>query len=87
MDRYDSQEFHCKRLGHSVPFSYCRSAEEGKPCGQIMNCTFHAIEIGAWLKEHFSDEEISSILRPRQDRLSTILEQIERARNIGREKK
>lgn len=80
MDRYDDKQFYCKRLGHYVPFSYCRQVNGGIPCNQVMNCTFESIDIQGYMREHYADDEISSILRPPRDKVSSLIDLIEQAK-------
>jgi len=80
MDRYDGKEFYCKRLGHYVPFSYCRQVNRGLACNQIMNCTFESIDIEAYLRENFTVDEMSSILAPQKEKVASLVDLIEKAR-------
>ncbi|WP_319476047.1 hypothetical protein [Marispirochaeta aestuarii] len=34
----DGKERYCRRLGHPVPFRYCRLTADGTPCSSIREC-------------------------------------------------
>ena len=66
-------------LGHEVPFSYCRAPARHLPCGKVLDCWYEAFDVEGFLRAHFTEAEISEILRPRQDKMVTLVELIERA--------
>jgi hypothetical protein len=80
MDKYDSIDIYCKKLGHRVPFKYCRTENSGIPCKEVLNCCFEKFDIEAFIQEHYSDEERQIIFTPSGDKISTLLELINQAK-------
>lgn len=78
---YDDLEIYCRMLGHPLTFSYCRSTEGSTPCRRIIDCWFQRIPVRQFAEEHFSDEILQQISSPPRDKMLTILELIEQAKN------
>ncbi len=84
MEQYDSLEIRCRLLGHQVPFRYCRSSNEDLPCRRIMDCWWERIEIEAYLKEHFTQEELNrSVFVTPKSKIASLIELIEKAKRNG----
>ena len=86
-DKFDMQRGYCRRLGHDVNFSYCRIAGQGRdgqdvPCFKIFDCWYERFDIQAFMKSHYSPEEIKALLIPPRDKVSTLFELIEKARKV-----
>jgi len=65
MDRavYDHLTLRCPRLGGDATFEYCRQA--GAPfCPSVIACWAARLDIGQFLADHYSPEEIQAGLRP-----------------------
>ena len=76
----------CPQLGGEVPFSYCRTLNEDLPCRRIMVCWEFRIEIGKFLNEHYSINEIQRALAPpSKTKIETLIELIEKAKKIKEE--
>lgn len=87
IEENDSLIIRCPQLGGEVPFKYCRMLNEDLPCRKIIICWEFRIEIGKFLNEHYSFEQIQSALgAPTKTRLDTILELIEKAKKIKEER-
>ena len=69
-------------LGHNLPFSYCRSMNNGLPCRKIRDCTFQLIGIDEYLKENFTYDELKTAFTPADDRLTSILKIVEKNRRL-----
>jgi len=70
-------------LGGEIQFQYCRTLNEDLPCRKIIICWEFRIEIGNFLNEHYSFDQIQRVLAPPvKTRLDTILELIEEAKKI-----
>lgn len=86
IEENDSLIIRCPQLGGEVPFKYCRTLNDNLPCRKIIICWEFRIEIGKFLNEHYSFEQIQSAFAvPTKTRLDTILELIERAKKIKEE--
>ena len=60
---HDHLTLRCPRLGGDATFEYCRQA--GTPfCPSIIACWAVRLDIGQFLADHYSPEEIQSGLRP-----------------------
>lgn len=77
---HDQREAYCRRLGHEVPFKYCREVSDGEPCRLLPDCWFPQFDAAAWLAEHYTPEQIAKIMAPPQPKIASILELIEKAR-------
>jgi hypothetical protein len=80
MDTHDKEEGYCRTLGHYVPFIYCRTMKDGVPCHRILDCWFERFPVDEFLKAHYSQEEIASILEPPRPKISSLIDLIEKAR-------
>ncbi len=72
-------------LGHEVRFSYCRAPGEKLPCRRICDCWWESFDVVAFVAAHFGSEAIESIRAPRKDKLASLAELIEQARNRARQ--
>jgi hypothetical protein len=70
----DDQPLHCRRLGHPVPFHYCRSGGGDLPCARILDCWFQTFDVAEYLRSRYTPEQIDRLLRPPRDKLSQILD-------------
>jgi hypothetical protein len=81
MNQYDKERIYCRRLGHWLTFKYCRQENKGLPCRKIMDCWFEKLPIKEFLKENYKEKEISYIFKPSKQKLTSIIELIEQAKN------
>jgi hypothetical protein len=72
-EKYDQEKIRCPRIGGEVIFKYCRTC--GDPfCHIIINCWAPRIDIGSFLAENYTPEQIQKCLSTRgSGRLSRIL--------------
>ena len=86
IEEHDALIIRCPMLGGEVPFHYCRSVNEDLPCRKIIICWEFTLEVGKFLNEHYSIDEIQRALAPpSKTRVDTILELIEKAKKIKEE--
>jgi len=86
IEQYDSLIIRCPMLGGEVPFHYCRKLNNDLPCRKIIICWEFRLEIGKFLNEHYSPDQIQQALAPpSQTRLETILDLIEKAKKLKEE--
>ncbi|MEW6375593.1 MAG: hypothetical protein AB1502_07355 [Thermodesulfobacteriota bacterium] len=86
IEEHDELILRCPMLGGEVPFHYCRTMNEDLPCRRIMVCWEFRIEISKFLSEYYTIEQIQRALAPSsKTRVETILELIEKAKNIKNE--
>jgi len=83
MEEHDELIIRCPMLGGEIPFRYCRIVNEDLPCRRIIICWEFTIEIGKFLRENYSFDQIQRALAPpTKTRIETILELIEKAKKI-----
>jgi len=88
IEEYDAFILRCPQLGGEVPFQYCRTVNEDLPCRKIIICWEFRIEIGKFLNENYSIDEIQRALAPpSKTRIETILELIEKVKKIKEEER
>lgn len=74
MNRFDEKRIYCRKLGHHLDFSYCRTVNNKLPCSRILDCWFTVIPVQEWLDEQYSAEEKSRIFKPSAPKISSILD-------------
>ena len=86
IEEHDTFIIYCPQLGGEIPFRYCRTVNEDLPCRKIMVCWEFRIEISKFLGEHYPIDQIQRALAPStKTRLDTILELIEKAKEVKEE--
>jgi hypothetical protein len=86
-EEHDHLETYCRKLGHSVPFSYCRiencsRTENGRlPCSKILDCWFDKIPIQEFVQRNYSVQEQEAIFAPAKSRLEVIRDIAEQIEN------
>lgn len=77
---FDKLEIRCPKLGHEIPFSYCRHEGGSMPCFRILSCWHSRIPVEEELQAIMDAEQWDQFLSQRPpDKLSTILDVIELA--------
>ncbi len=77
---HDARSIRCPRLGHDVPFSYCRAPASDTPCPGMLGCWANALDVEAYLREHYGEAVIEKLRQPRPDKVVTLVELIEQAK-------
>jgi hypothetical protein len=86
VEEHDDLIIRCPQLGGEVPFHYCRTVNEDLPCRRIIICWEFRVEISKFLSNHYSLDQIQHALAPpTKTRVETILDLIEKAKNIKKE--
>lgn len=84
-DRYEKQEIRCPKLGHEVTFGYCRQEGGATPCQRIISCWGGRLRMDIQAQQNFGSElwrRLDSLKM--KDRLSTLLELVQKIRGGGR---
>ncbi|HOF18542.1 MAG TPA: hypothetical protein PK082_06505 [Phycisphaerae bacterium] len=81
----DARTRHCPLLGHEVNFAYCRQAGRELPCRKVLDCWWRAFDVGAFLREQFTPEQLQAALAPPPPKLATLVDLIDRARRASAE--
>ena len=75
----NDKEIYCRKLGHHVPIKYCLSPGQPGFCGSFRNCWFPYIEdVDAFLKERFSEDEITAAAETSTPKITGIISVLER---------
>ena len=84
--RHDQRRRRCPRLGHDIHFGYCRSPGAELPCRRVFDCWWESFNVEGFIRRHYSEQDIENILRPRTDKLTSILEILQKARRAHDDK-
>ena len=77
----DSLQIRCARLGHQIPFSYCRGENLGLPCPRIFLCWHPYFAVETYLRQELTAEQWRDAFeQPGKSKLQTLAELIEQAR-------
>ena len=68
----DTREVYCRMLGHVLSFRYCRTMQEGLPCGRILDCWFELMDIRRFVADNYSEEEHRRIFSPMRSRIEIL---------------
>lgn len=79
IDCYDHEESYCRKLGHTLHFKYCRSAQQGIPCGKIIDCWIGKLPVRQFIMSHYRGR-MEEIFQPPSSRINSILEIVERVK-------
>lgn len=72
----------CPRLGHQVPFDYCRSEDMGRPCGRLPQCWNRVRRLDKTPIMSENQNEQHAAASPAQSKMCMILEAIEKAKSL-----
>ncbi|MFO7884253.1 MAG: hypothetical protein R6U68_05470 [Desulfobacteraceae bacterium] len=86
MDKMDKTQFdlhraYCRMLGHDVPFSYCRKVRDGLPCFRVLDCWFQKFPVQEFISNNYSVKEQAIIFEQPQNKVTTLIDLIERAKS------
>ena len=72
----------CPRLGHQIPFSYCRAENRGLPCFKILDCWHPHFSVAELLRKELTPEQWEIVFsKPPKPKLFSLIELIEQAKN------
>ena len=70
----------CPRLGHQVPFSYCRVENTGTPCFKTLDCWHSHFDVVAYFKQTLSkDEFAAAFMNQGQPKIQTLMDLVRQA--------
>lgn len=82
----DEYQIRCPRLGHQIPFSYCRRENYGLPCFRTLECWYPHFLVEDWLRRELSPEEWEKAFTPsRKTKTASLVELIEQAKRSLKE--
>ncbi len=76
---YDHLEIRCPLLGHPLNFSYCRSANSGRPCRKILDCWFDRFQVQEFVETHFPEGILEDIAAPPKPKMLSLFELMQKA--------
>jgi len=79
IEEHDQKTRRCPMLGHELAFSYCRHPGQETPCRRIFDCWWERFDIAAFMQAHYDPDILAEIRRPRQSKVASLAELIERA--------
>jgi len=83
----DDYQIRCPRLGHQVPFSYCRVESENRPCFKIMDCWNSHFKVDTYLQSELTSEQFKQVLnktiKPKILSLVELVEQAKQSKKKG----
>ncbi len=78
--QFDDKSAYCRSLGHYVPFQYCRTVGNNLPCRKIKDCWFENLEIEQFIRDNYTMEEQERIFSPPPEKITSIIDLINKAR-------
>ncbi|MBN2521015.1 MAG: hypothetical protein JXB17_10950 [Bacteroidales bacterium] len=84
IDQFDSKKIYCRKLGHFLEFSYCRTCNNQLPCSLIADCWHEYVPVDQYLKDNFTEQELERIFHPSKPKMNTILDLIEKAKKMNK---
>jgi hypothetical protein len=77
----DDYKIRCPRLGHEIPFSYCRLENQGLPCFKTLDCWYDHFLVEEHIREELSPEEWKRVFdKPPKPKMLSLVEMIEEAK-------
>ncbi len=77
----DDYSIRCPRLGHQIPFSYCRVENRGSPCFKTLDCWYAHFLVEEFLRENLTPEEWEKAFeRPVRPKVLTLMELVQQAK-------
>jgi len=78
---YDDHKIRCPKLGHLIPFEYCRKMNDGLPCPKIFDCWHEYMDIHGFIAGNYTPDEINTFMEPPKPKINHILELMEKMKN------
>ncbi len=73
INEYDQvQHFWCPLLGQPINFGYCRGYQKGLPCSRVVTCYQAHFNVAAYIREHYTQEEMEAFLAQPPSRVETM---------------
>ena len=83
IDEHDGKQLRCRRLGHVVPFGYCRNVPGDGICRLILDCWWETFDVEAFLQAEQPEAlaRLRSVRPP--SRMETLVDLIRRAQSAS----
>ncbi|MDD5204058.1 MAG: hypothetical protein PHS17_01480 [Desulfobacterales bacterium] len=77
----DDYPIRCRKLGHEVPFSYCRCECGGLPCSKTIDCWYDHFLVEDFFRTELKPEEWDRVfVNPPKPKVLTLVDLIEQAK-------
>ncbi len=77
----DDFQIRCRKLGHEVPFSYCRRENGNLPCFKTLDCWYDQFLVEDLLRSELRPEEWEKIfMKPAKPKVLTLVDLIEQSK-------
>lgn len=77
LDELDKLLRRCPRLGHEVPFKYCRQAEIDSPCGRILGCWIKQVSVMNYIQKTFDEATLKKLQQPeKSNKIISLVEEV-----------
>lgn len=82
---HDGEETYCPRLGHHVPFRYCREPGSPIPCRRLVGCWRKRFNVEGYVERCLTEEQRQAMAQPPGDKMVSLAELARRAQRSGDE--
>jgi len=77
----DDYQIRCPKLGHQIPFSYCRYEQIDFPCVKILDCWYEHFDVQGYLEAVMGPETVTTLFHPApKPKMLSLVELIEQAK-------
>ncbi len=77
----DDFRIRCRKLGHEVPFSYCRCESRGLPCSRTIHCWYEHFLVEELLRKELNQDEWDlAFTTPPRPKVLTLMDLIDQAK-------
>ena len=77
----EDDKIRCPRLGHQVPFSYCRLENKGLPCFKTLDCWHERFSVEEFLQKKLTpDQWEKAFKKSKTTKLLSLVDLIQQAK-------
>ncbi len=80
---HDRDEIRCRRLGHEVPFHFCRTEGSGdEPCRLLADCWWERFDIQEYIRANYPHDKAEDLQTPKPppNKVLSLFEMIQEAK-------
>lgn len=82
-ESHDTEEIRCRRLGHAVPFRFCRceGGDLDAPCRLLRDCWWERFDVARYVRAHYPPDVAERLEAdaPPPDKVLSLVEMIRQA--------
>lgn len=84
----DDTMVRCPRLGHQVPFKYCRVENTGAPCFKTLDCWYTRFDVVTYFRQTLPEEAFdAAFMNQGRPKIQTLMDLVRQAQTRVSEKK